>query len=398
MPNHIRSLPEHPDLRHLKDQAKDLLKSGAAGSIAKAQYQIAQAYGFASWPKLKAQVESLQDTGRLKQAIDDDGFKLVKSLMSARPELHRAPLGYAKNGPLTWAAECRFEPPTPARLAIARWMIENGSDIHQGGDGPLARAALRGERIPMMELLVKLGADVNARWNGNFPILDAPCETVDPVALRWLLEHGANPNYSAKMTALDYLIGTYIRSEEFTVCIDLLRTFGGTSRYDLPGVLDTIQNRPAGLAAQLDAEPGLVHRRFPELDCGNTGARRLLLEGGTLLHVAAEFGSLECARLLIDRGARVNAPAEFNTAGTGGQTPIFHCVTQNHDFGLPMTALLISRGADLSIRAKLPGHYQRLKEVLDCTPLGYAVLFPGCEYPGTNDGTLQLLRDKGARE
>ncbi len=42
-------------------------------------------------------------------------------------------------------------------------MIENGSDVHQGGDGPLMRAALRGERLPMMELLVAHGADVNRR-------------------------------------------------------------------------------------------------------------------------------------------------------------------------------------------------------------------------------------------
>ena len=34
------------------------------------------------------------------------------------------------------------EAPSEARLAMARWMIENGSDVHQGGDGPLMRAAL----------------------------------------------------------------------------------------------------------------------------------------------------------------------------------------------------------------------------------------------------------------
>ena len=44
-----------------------------------------------------------------------------------------------------------------ANLAPARmkWMIENGSDVHRGGDGPLMRAALKGNRIPMMELLVR---------------------------------------------------------------------------------------------------------------------------------------------------------------------------------------------------------------------------------------------------
>ena len=138
------------------------------------------------------------EIGQLKQAIDTNDLARVKSLMTRNPALHRAPLGYGKNGPLTWVAECRipWEPPSPARLAMAKWMIENGSDVHQGGDGPLMRAALNGDRIPMMELLVSCGADVNAEWNGNFPIIFAACEAVDPEALKWLLDRGANPNCS----------------------------------------------------------------------------------------------------------------------------------------------------------------------------------------------------------
>ena len=116
--------------------------------------------------------------------------------MTRNPSLHRAPLGYGKDGPLTWVAECRVprESPSPARLAMATWMLEHGSDVHQGGDGPLMRAALNAYRIPMMELLVSHGADVNALWHGYFPIIFAPCESLDPGALKWLLDHGANPN------------------------------------------------------------------------------------------------------------------------------------------------------------------------------------------------------------
>src|ERR1035438_925579 len=162
---------------------------------------------------------------QLKQAIDANEVERVRALMTADPALHRAPLGYGKDGPLTWVAECRvpWEPPGKARLAMARWMIENGSDIHQGGDGPLMRASLRGERIPMMELLVACGANVNAEWNGDFPILFAPCESIDPAALQWLLEHGADPNGprpNPRVTALDYLIGTYARSAKLGTCID----------------------------------------------------------------------------------------------------------------------------------------------------------------------------------
>src|SRR3981081_2522536 len=111
--------------------------------------------------------------GQSSSPISIHSKRSGNSLMTRNPALHRAPLGYARNGPLTWVAECRIPwgPPAPVRLAIAQWMIENGAAVHQGGEGPLMRAALRGERIPMMELLVACGADVNAEWNGDFPII-----------------------------------------------------------------------------------------------------------------------------------------------------------------------------------------------------------------------------------
>jgi hypothetical protein len=55
--------------------------------------------------------------------------------------------------------------------------------VREGGDGPLMRAALSGTRLPMVELLVPHGADVNALWNGSYPIICAPCETLAPRAL-----------------------------------------------------------------------------------------------------------------------------------------------------------------------------------------------------------------------
>ena len=406
-PEAPRPLPDRPNLRHLKDQAKDLLKAGAAASITDAQFKIARVYGFASWPKLKAHIDSLEEIGQLKQAIDTNDIERVKATMTRNPKLHSAPLGYGKDGPLTWVAECRvpWESPSAARLAMAAWMLQHGSDVHQGGDGPLMRAALNEYRIPMMELLVSHGADVNALWHGHFPIIFAPCESLDSAALKWLLDHGANPNcrdhgyqisgHSYPGTALDYVIASYGRSSQLlSACIDILLKAGGVTKYDVPGVLPLLRGRLDRLTELIDADRALVNRRFSELDCGQTGGRNLLLQGGTLLHVAAEYGNPAAIALLLDRGADVNARAIVDEAGVGGQTAIFHAVTQFDDEGLPATQLLIERGADLAVRVKLPGDYERPGEIVECTALGYALLFGGPR----QRRTVTLLRERGAIE
>jgi ankyrin repeat protein len=288
---------------------------------------------------------------------------------------------------------------------MAEWMITHGSDVHQGGDGPLMRAALNGYRIPMMELLVSHGADVNALWHGNFPIIFAPCESLDPAALRWLVDHGARPNcrdhgyeisgHAYPGTALDYLIAGYARSpERLSACIEILLEAGGESRFNAPPVLALLRGRLDDLAGLLDADPVLVQRRFPELDCGQTGGRSLLLQGATLLHVAAEYGNVAAAALLLERGADVNARATVDESGVGGQTAIFHAVTQFNDDGLPVTQLLIEQGADLTVRPKLPGDYERPGEIVECTALGYALLFGGASHRRT----VTLLREQGAIE
>lgn len=397
-PGAAQSLPAHPNLRHLKDQAKDLLKAGKAKSIADAQFTIARQYGFASWPKLKAHVEALDEIGQLREAIDTNNVERVKLLMTRNPALHTAAVGpHRKQKPLTWLAECRIprESPSPDRLAMATWMIEHGSDVHQDGDAPLARAALSDDRIPMMELLVSHGADVNARGTKHSPVIFSPCDTLSPAALKWLLDRGANPNIG-NYTALDYVIEAYARSAQRSECIEILLNAGGTTRHDNPLLLEILRGRVDRLAEQLDAGSAAIQKRFAEFDFGpGTGARRLTLKGATLLHVAAEYGNLEAAKLLLQRGADLNARATIDEAGIGGQSPIFHAVTQFNDWGLSVAELLIEKGADLSLRVKLPGHYERPDEVVECTPLGYALRFPGGPTPSK---TVIMLKEHGAVE
>jgi hypothetical protein len=179
-------LPERPNLRHLRDQARDLVRSGGASTLAAAQFQIARQYGFASWPKLTQHVESLEKAGQLKQAISANDLRRVEELLTRNPELRQV-------------------------------LVD---------DAPLQRLGQPG-RIPMMDLLVRHGADVNGLAWGWFPVLFTSCENLEPEPLQWLLEHGADPNRASPndpgTSALDYVIQTYPRDpEHLAACIELL--------------------------------------------------------------------------------------------------------------------------------------------------------------------------------
>ncbi len=405
-----RQLPERPDLRHLKDQAKDRLNAGQATSLAKAQFQVAREYGFASWPKLKAHVESLQLAGQLKLAIDANDLERVKELMTRHPELHRAPLGYGKNGPLTWVAECRVPrvPPGETRLAMARWMIENGSDVHQGGDGPLMRAALDDSRIPMMELLVEHGADVNAVWGGHYPVVLGPCETFAPRALKWLLDRGADLHAAAKYSSpVGMIICIYSRNAEGKHgCLEIVEA-SGFALPDTP-VMALHRGRLDLLQEHLDRDPSLLDRRFTfgEVFAVETEGEpgdaypATPVSGVTLLHLALEFDDIDVARWLIERGADVNARATGD-----GHTPLFHTVV-NLASGMghyddAKARLLLDHGADPNARATFPPqatfHSEAATGALhDVTPVGYALRYPDRRF--LNEAAIAAIEERGGTE
>ena len=91
--------------------------------------------------------------------------------------------------------------------------------------------------------------------------------------------------------------------------------------------------------------------------------------------MAAEYGNPAAAALLLDRGAHGNARATVDEASVGGHTAIFHAVTQFDDDGLPVKQLFVELGADLAVRAKLSGDYERPGEIVECTALGCAAVW-----------------------
>ena len=408
-------LPERPDLRHLKDEARDLHRSGETPTLAAAQLRIARLYGFPSWPKLKAHVDALHETGRLKNAIDRNDVTAVREMMTSHPALHRAPIGYGQDGPLTWVAECRVprEPPSRARLEMARWMIQHGSDVHQGGDGPLMRAALSDDRIPMMELLVAHGADVNALWHGFYPILCAPCETLEPGALRWLLDNGADPHVASPRygTPLSIVLGTYGRNPDGRgACLEAFAESGFPLPDTAPMALH--RRRPDLLEEHLRRDPAMLRRTWteaeiypPELSVNpGDGLCATPVAGGTLLHLAIEYDDLETAEWLVQRGAAVNARAAVDEDGFGGHTPLFHAVVSLGRRDDAKARFLLERGSDPNARAtfrKQLRHMgdpekERMHEFRDVTPLGYAARFQ--EPAWAARAALDAVREYGGRD
>jgi hypothetical protein len=101
-----RTLASHPDLAQLKRRAKELLKDFAAGNAAAAveiaahyrgadpksfalsdaQLVLARAYGFRSWPALKAFVDGVT-VHRLVEAICAGDAATVRARAARRPEI-----------------------------------------------------------------------------------------------------------------------------------------------------------------------------------------------------------------------------------------------------------------------------------------------------------------------
>jgi hypothetical protein len=388
----FRKLPEKPDLRHLKDQAKDLVRAEEAQTISSAQRRLAREYGFSSWAKLKAHIESLQEIGQLKAAIDSNNFVRVQELMTQNPGLHRAPLGYGNNGPLTWVAECRVPrvPPSETRLAMARWMIENGSDIHQGGDGPLMRAALDDMRLPMLDLLIQQGADVNARWGGGYPIIFAACECLQPRTLQRLIEQGADIHAVSDDygNCVSMLIGTYSRDAEGRhACLEVFSKAG----YPFPNTapMAVHRGRLDMLADLIDRDPTLLNRRvreteiFPQ-EVSGIGLHVAPLEGATLLHIAVEYQDEKTTRWLIERGADVNARSAIDADGYGGITPLFHTTVTLGAKDDVLARILLPNGADPNVRATFrkqlvdmgDSEKEQMREYKNVTASEFARQFP----------------------
>jgi hypothetical protein len=193
-------------------------------------------------------------------------------------------------------------------------------------------------------------------------------EVHSPEGIRKLLAEGVSPTEPIEgKRPIDCLIEGYLRSRQFAECLQIMLDAGGT--IEDPLLQAVLLDDGAALRKLLAESSESLNRKLSPL-CAFTSCR-----GVSALHICAEFNCTSCARILIGAGANVNAPADCDLHGIGGQTPIFHAVNSIFNYCRPTMEILAEAGADLDVRVKslLWGESMSWETVVyDVTPISYA--------------------------
>ncbi len=138
-------------------------------------------------------------------------------------------------------------------------------------------------------------------------------------------------------TPVNSLIEMHYRSDHFPACLQLLLEHSAV--LDDPKIASALLDDLSTLSAAINNDPLLLTYRT------TMACAFIPLEGASLLHVAAECGNLNVARLSLERGAAVDACAFVDEFGMNGQTPLFHAVNSNGNRSAPLMRMLLDAGS-----------------------------------------------------
>jgi hypothetical protein len=353
----VKPLPQNPSVVHLKYQAKDLLKEHAAHnpqasqrirefhprfssardedifkarlSLSDAQLTIAREHGFPSWPRLKRHIEKPTIADRLDlpyhERIEDPRFRRAVDLLDAGD-----------------VAELRAHLEKYPKLVREHVVFEGGNYFRNPtllefvAENPVRHGKLPGNIVDVATVIIDAGAE-RAALNDALGLVSTgmvprQCRVQVPL-IDLLCAHGADPNGALHGAALH---------GEFEAVEGLLRCGG---KVDLPiasalgradearQLLLTSDGKDRHLSLTLAAMFGHVNLVLIFLEAGEDPNRYNPIGAhshSTPLHQAALAGHEGVARLLVERGARLNikdilwqgTPADW--ARHGGKTEVEH--------------------------------------------------------------------------
>lgn len=331
----VKRLPAHPNLDHLKHQAKDLLKAHAKRDraaaqrirefhprfraatdaeifnaqfrLSDAQLSIAREYGFPSWPRLKRHIEKPAPADNVNlphhERIEDQVFRRAVDLIDA--------------GDVAGLKAHLAQHPGLARQSV---VFEGGNYFHNPtllefiAENPIRHGTLPEGIVDVARVILEAGVEPSARNEALMLVAtgSVPRETgMQRKLIDLLCDYGADPNSTIHAAAL--------HGE-----LDAVRALlGREARLDLP---------VAAALGQLDDARSLLTHATPE-------------ERHLALTLAADLGHVEIVRLLLDAG---EDPNRYNPIGGHSHTtPLHQAAGAGHQ---AVVRLLVQRGAKLDIK------------------------------------------------
>lgn len=402
MPTHsTRVLSKQPDLDQLRRQAKELLAGFLAGSpeavrevnrhyraadaatfaLHDAQLVLARAYGFESWPKLKACVDGVT-TSRLCEAASCGDISDVRHLLQRRPEIVNFEWPHHGEQKAIHVAVLRRDP------AMVRLLMQNGADArcgiwpHRDATAALTFAEERGydditaiiheeEQRRQSAAAPPEGLD----WIGNedgalaalradpdaihrcdpdgWTCLHAAAGMLQPRAVAWLLAEGADVHRRAQRewTPLDFAASGNAwpkgaSPDQFPPVARLLLAAGA---------------QPSAISEVALGDISAVRSRHARGELSTATSHDVFAPYGGLLSIAVMHNRAEMLRLLLDLGLdpdeRTRVPDTEEWIESWGM-PLYRCAGSHR---MEMAELLLARGADANA------------EIFTCgTPVGRA--------------------------
>ncbi len=383
------TLPIHPNLEWLRKTAKDRLNElrlrDPKAKLAAAQREVARDYGFPSWRKLKAHVESLasQPEASGVATVDDvvqAFFRLigageidrVRAALDAAPQLVHAVGPHPFWGGRPQALHVAIE---GQRRELFDLLLERGADVNGKNDGydhwsPLMIAIHR-HNVPMRDELLRRGARVGlceALMLADDARVD---ELLDRDGLAELVPNGGSFLAFARTThAIDRLLELGASAEKKdrwgSAPIDALSGMGGRG---MPLVQHLISH---GVAASPRDYARLGDLQTLAALAANDPS---IAQDPGVLMAAVDFRHHELVEWLLAHGANVNGRALDQSRQTA-----LHAAAWKGD--LKMVRLLVAAGADPALR----------DEEHDNTPLGWAEVARGVTNNPACDEVTAYLR------